>query len=369
MKPMTVPFVDLQSQYLALREDILARADSVFRRGAFILGDEVAEFEKAFAGFCGAKHCVGVATGCDALFLALRARGIGPGHEVIAPANTFIATVLAITAAGATPVLVDCLEEDFTMDPAAVARAVTGKTRALMPVHLYGQAARMDELSAIARAHGLVIIEDAAQAHGGTYRGRPCGTLGDASGFSFYPAKNLGCYGDGGAVVTDSAEIAEFARNYRNYGQSRKYHHDVAGWNSRLDTVQAAILLAKLPRLAAWNEARRRCALHYEAGLAGLPLLLPRVRPECVPVWHLYVVRSTRRDELLAHLGRRGISCGIHYPVPVHLQKAYAGLGLARGGFPVAEKVAGEILSLPMYPELAAGQIDHVCAAVAEFFR
>jgi dTDP-4-amino-4,6-dideoxygalactose transaminase len=238
-----------------------------------------------------------------------------------------------------------------------------------MPVHLYGQAARMDELIAIAKAHNLKIVEDAAQAHGATYRGKPCGSFGDANGFSFYPGKNLGAYGDGGAVITDSPEIAEKCRQYRNYGQSKKYHHDVAGWNSRLDTVQAAILISKLERLPAWNASRRRAAARYSEKLAGLPVKTPMTRPECEHIFHLYVIRTTRRDELLAFLGARGISCGIHYPVPIHLQKAYAELGLARGAFPVSEKLAGEILSLPMFPEITDEQIDHVCENIASFYR
>ncbi len=369
MKKMTVPFVDLQSQYHEMREEVLAKIDAVFGRGAFILGDEVGTFEKAFAKFSGVKECVGVATGCDALLWVLKALGIGPGHEVIAPANTFIATVLAITASGATPVLVDCRDDDFCIDPDLVARAVTKRTRAIMPVHLYGQAARMDEIAAIAKTHNLKIIEDAAQAHGAAYRGRPCGSLGDAAGSSFYPAKNLGAYGDGGAVLTNSHEIAEHVRWVRNYGQSKKYHHDVAGWNSRLDTVQAAILLSKLERLPEWNANRQRAAARYAEKLAGLPVRTPLTRPECMHVFHLYVIRTTRRDGLSAFLGSRGISCGIHYPVPVHLQKAYTDLGYAPGAFPVSEKCAGEILSLPMFPELNDAQVDYVCENIAEFFR
>ncbi len=365
---MNIPFVDLQTQYLSLRDEVIAKVDDIFRRGAFILGDEVGVFERDFAKFSGVKNCVGVATGCDALLWALKALDIGPGDEVIAPANTFIATVLAITAAGATPVLVDCCEDDFNIDPAAVERAVTKKTRAIIPVHLYGQPARMDEIIAIARRHGLKIVEDAAQAHGATYRGRPCGSFGDANGFSFYPGKNLGAYGDGGAVTTDSPEIAERVRQFRNYGQSKKYHHEVAGWNSRLDTVQAAILSAKLQRLPAWNEARRRHADRYREKLSGLPVVTPRERAECRHIYHLFVIRTQRRDELLAFLDGRGISCGIHYPIPIHLQRAYANLNLARGAFPVTEKLAGEILSLPMFPELSDAQIDHVCGSIAEFF-
>lgn len=366
---MNIPFVDLQSQYKTIREEVLASVDSVFTRGAFILGDEVASFERDFAAFSGAKECVSVATGCDALLWVLKALDIGPGHEVIVPANTFIATALAVTAAGATPVLVDCREDDFTMDPAAIERAVTKNTRAIMPVHLYGQAARMDEITAIAKRHNLKIVEDAAQAHGATYNGRICGSLGDAAGFSFYPGKNLGAYGDGGAVTTDNPEIAQRVRMLRNYGQSKKYHHEVAGWNSRLDTVQAGILSIKLKRLAGWNAARAKHAARYRAKLAGLPVITPSEFAGRSHTYHLYVIRTQRRDELLAFLGQRGISCGIHYPIPVHLQKAYAELRQKTGTFPVTEKLAGEIMSLPMFPELTDAQIDQVAQNVAEFFR
>lgn len=358
---MKVPFVDLQTQFQGLRDQIIPAVESVMRRSAFILGEDVTSFETSFAAFCGARHCVGVASGCDALLWALKACDIGPGDEVITATNTYIATVLAISYAGAKPVLVDCLEDTYEIDPAAVRRAITPRTKALLPVHLYGQAADMDAIMAIARENNLLVIEDAAQAHGATYKGKPCGTFGKVGCFSFYPGKNLGAYGDGGAIVTDDPEIAERVRMLRNYGQKRKYYHDVVGWNSRLDTVQAAVLNVKLPHLAAWNDARHACAEEYARRLAGRGVGLPMEGPGNRHVYHLFVVRVPGRDRVLEELGHHGVSCGIHYPVPVHLQAAYRQLGFGPGSFPVAEKVAGEILSLPMFPELTQDQISFVC--------
>ena len=364
---MKVPFVDLQTQFRVLEAEILPAVRRVMEQGSFILGPDVGAFEKRFAAFCGARECVGVASGCDALLLALRACGVGLGHEVIAPVNTYIATVLAITAAGAKPVLVDCLEGTYEIDPDAARRAVTGQTRALLPVHLYGQAADMDPILALAAEHKLRVIEDAAQAHGALYRGRPCGSFGDAGCFSFYPGKNLGAYGDGGAVVTQRPEIAEQVRMLGNYGQKEKYRHEVAGWNSRLDSVQAAVLNVKLDRLKEWNEARRRHAERYRRGLAGLPVTLPDEAPGNYHIYHVFAIQCDRRDALLEFLKAKGISAGIHYPVPVHMQKAYADLGYGPGSFPRAERIAPRLLSLPMYPELTAEQVDWVCAAVREF--
>lgn len=363
---MKVPFVDLQTQFLALREEIMAAVESVMKRSAFILGSEVEEFERNFAAYCGAKYAVGVASGCDALLWALKACGIGPGNEVITVANTFIATVLAISMAGAKPVLVDCLEDTYEIDPSAVERAITPRTKAILPVHLYGQSADMDAIMAIAQRHGLVVIEDAAQAHGAMYKGKMCGTFGKVGCFSFYPGKNLGAYGDGGAIVTNDEQIADRVRMLRNYGQPRKYDHDIIGWNSRLDTIQAAVLNVKLKRLTSWNEARRQHAALYRELLADLPVQLPVEAPNVLHVYHLFVVRVPARDNVLKDLEARGISCGIHYPVPVHLQKAYQHLGYRRGAFPVSEKVAGEILSLPMYPELTPEQIAYVCKQIRE---
>lgn len=364
---MRIPFVDLQVQYEGLCAEMALALEGVMKRGVFILGDEVAAFEKAFAHFCGARECIGVASGCDALLWALKACGVGPGDEVITVANTYIATVLAITAAGARPVLVDCLEDSYEIDPEAARKAITPKTRAIIPVHLYGQAADLDPLMALAREHNLLIIEDAAQAHGALYKGRPCGSFGVAGCFSFYPGKNLGAYGDGGAVVSNDSSVADRIRMFRNYGQSRKYHHDTFGWNSRLDTMQAAVLSVKLPHLNKWNEARRRNAALYKGLLRDLPVRLPIEVPGNRHIYHLFVVRVARRDELLAFLAERQIACGVHYPIPNHLQEAYSHLGYKTGAFPISEKVAGELLSLPMYPELSLDQIQYVCDSIREF--
>ena len=366
---MNVPFVDLQIQYRQLRDEVLSRVDQVFSQSAFILGDEVTRFEQEFATFAGARECVGVATGCDALLWALKACGVGPGDEVITAANSFIATALAITASGAKPVLVDCRLDSFEIDPAAVAAAVTPRTKAIIPVHLYGQAADMDPLMKLAKTHGLHVIEDAAQAHGATYKGKQCGTFGQAGCFSFYPGKNLGAYGDGGAVVTDEPGLAGQVRMLRNYGQSKKYHHDVAGWNSRLDTVQAAILRIKLLHLADWNEARRHHATAYAERLQGLPLQLPREMPGNRHIYHLYVVLVDNRDPFMDHLASRGVSCGIHYPIPIHLQPAYRDLGYQPGSMPVTESLAPRLVSLPMFPEMTLDQIDYTCDVIRGFFE
>ena len=364
---MKVPFVDLQSQYRALAAEVLPAITHVMERAAFVLGQEVSDFEKDFARFCGRKECVGVASGCDALLWALKACGIGPGDEVITVANTYIATALAISFAGAKPVLVDCREDTYEIDPDAVRRAVTPATKAILPVHLYGHPADMDPILEIAREHGLKVIEDTAQAHGATYHGRPCGSMGDVGCFSFYPGKNLGAYGDGGAVATDDPQIAEKVRMYRNYGQPKKYYHDLIGWNSRLDTLQAAVLGVKLKHLESWNEARRQHAKRYCELLKDLPIVLPIESAGCRHVYHLFVIRCKDRDGLVDFLGKKDVSCVIHYPVPIHLQKAYADLGYSAGAFPVTERVTKEIVSLPMYPELTEEQIWHVCEGVGKF--
>jgi len=364
---MNIPFVDLQTQFSSLRDEIIPAVESVMARGAFILGDEVEQFERSFAEFCDTDYCVSVASGCDALLWAIKACGLGSGDEIITVANTYIATVLAISQAGATPVLVDCLEDSFEMDPEKIETAVTPRTKAIIPVHLYGQSADMDTILALAEKHGLKVIEDAAQAHGATYRGRPCGSMGDVGCFSFYPGKNLGAYGDGGALVTNDEAIANRVRMLRNYGQSKKYYHDVVGWNSRLDTVQAAVLNVKLPRLQGWNDARREHADRYREGLAELDVVVPSEVKGNRHIYHLFVIRIRDRDKALDFLNTQGISCGIHYPVPVHFQKAYKGLGYDAGSFPVTERIAGEILSLPMFPELSDEQIEFVCQNLAAF--
>ncbi len=365
-----VPLVDLSRQHHQIRDEVRGGWDRVLARTAFVLGPEVAEFETAFASFSGVGHCIGVANGTDALELALRAMDVVPGDEVIVPANTFVASVLAIARAGATPVLVDCVLDTYMLDLDQVTAAVTRRTRAIMPVHLYGQCAPMDELVAIADEHDIAIVEDAAQAQGASQHGRTAGGFGAVAGTSFYPGKNLGAYGDAGACLTNDDELARRLRALRNYGSEAKYHHPETGFNSRLDTLQAVVLSAKLRHLAAWNAARRDAAARYAELLADLEEV---VRPVTAPgnehIWHLYVVRVPDRDRVLAHLHADGIGAGIHYPVPVHLQGAFAQLDKGPGSFPVAERAAREILSLPMYAELTPDQQQQVADALRKALR
>ena len=365
---MRVPFLDLKAPYRELGADLDAAHRRVMESGWFILGDELAAFEREFAAYCGARHCVGVGNGLDALHLILRAMGIGPGDEVIVPSNTYIATWLAVSYAGATPVPVEPDPATYNLDPARVEEAVTPRTRAVMPVHLYGQAADVDGIREVAERHGLRVIEDAAQAQGSLYRGRRAGALADAAGFSFYPGKNLGALGDAGAVTTDDDKLADELRRLRNYGSPVKYQHDVKGVNSRLDELQAAFLRAKLPRLDEWNARRARVAEYYLQALEGVPdLRLPAVADYAGPVWHLFVVRHPRRDALQKHLTERGVGTLIHYPLPPHLQPAYAEMGLAPGSLPLAEAMAREVLSLPMGPHLSEEDADYVVSAVSSF--
>jgi dTDP-4-amino-4,6-dideoxygalactose transaminase len=358
-----VPFVDLQAQHRELGTAMAAAVQDVIGRGDFVLGAAVERFEAAFAGYIGSRHAIGVGTGLAAIELALRAHGIGPGDEVITAANTFIATVLAIEAVGARPVLVDADRRSYTIDPAAIAAAITPRTRAVVPVHLYGQPADMDAVLAVAQQHSLVVVEDAAQAHGTRYKGTRAGRFGHAAAFSFYPAKNLGACGDGGMIVTDDDGVAEKVRMLRNYGQRVKYHHATVGTNSRLDTIQAAILGIKLPHLDGWNAARRQHARTYGERLSGM-VSTPELSPGAEHVYHLYVVETANRDAVQQQLRAAGIETGIHYPIPVHLQEACAHLGYRAGQFPVTEAAAGRILSLPMFPELTSAQIDHVAATL-----
>jgi len=358
---MKIPLVDLKAQYLSLAEEIGPAVRSVFESTSFILGEDVTRFENEFAAFCGTGFCVGVANGTDAIQLACRAAGIEPGDEVIVPANTFVATLLGVQQAGGRPVLVDCQEKDFLIDPDLIAQAITPRTKAIMPVHLYGQCANMEKIMAIAKANHLQIIEDAAQAHGASFQGRRAGNFGALGCFSFYPGKNLGAYGDGGACVTNSPELSEKLKLLRNWGSVRKYHHDVFGINSRLDTVQAAILRIKLKRLEQWNSARRQHAASYSARLRALPQVkTPVTNPGCEHVFHLYVIRVPQRDRVLEQLNQNGVGAGIHYPIPTHLSPAFAPLGYRRGSFPVTEELAGKILSLPLYAELTEEQIVYV---------
>jgi dTDP-4-amino-4,6-dideoxygalactose transaminase len=361
--------VDLVAQYATIREEIDEAFRDVTSSAEYILGPRVARFEESFAAFVGAEHGVGVGSGLDALRLALLALDIRPGDEVIVPANSYIATALAVSDVGADVVLVDCDVQTFNVDPEAVEAALTPRTRALLPVHFTGQAAEMGRLLELADERGLELIEDAAQAHGASWRERRCGSIGRAACFSFYPGKNLGAYGDGGMITTSDADVAERVRRVRNYGERRKYDHVVKGVNSRLDGLQAAFLAVKLRHLREWNAARARHAEVYATQLDGVgDVTLQHVAPDSTHVYHLFIVRTAERDALRDFLTERGIHTGIHYPVPIHLQEAYAELELTEGAFPNAEALARETLSLPMYPELAEEQIGAVTDAVRAFF-
>jgi dTDP-4-amino-4,6-dideoxygalactose transaminase len=367
---LQVPFQDLPLQIRQLRAELDPALDAVLRHGQFILGPEVVAFEQAWAQFCTTQHAIGVGSGTDALQLILRALGIGPSHEVITVANSFIATAEAVSYTGAKPVLVDCDLDHYLIDPAAIAAAITPRTRAIMPVHLYGQPANMDAINALAARHGLAVVEDAAQAHGATLNdGRSCGALGQAAAFSFYPGKNLGAFGDGGAVNTNDEALARQIKLLRNWGSVVKYHHEIQGYNSRLDTMQAAILGVKLRHLAEWNERRRVAAGWYRAALADLPgIVLPAEAPWTGRhVYHLFVVRLLERDRdaVAKSLTAQGVQTVVHYPVPIHRQKAYAELGYGEGAFPKAEQAARTVLSLPMFPEMTQ---DHI-ACVARALR
>ena len=362
-----IPYLDLAAQYAAIKSEVDAAMRRVMDSGWFILGEEVRAFEAEFARYLGAEHCVGVASGTDALQLALMAMGVGPGGEVITVANTCVPTIAAISATGAKPVLVDVDPVTLTLDPAALEGAVTAQTRAIVPVQLYGHPCDMEPIVAFARAHDLKVVEDCAQAHGAQYRGKKCGTLGDAAAFSFYPSKNLGAYGDGGAVVTNSEDAASLLRMLRNYGEERRYHHSVKGINSRLDELHAAVLRVKLGHLDAWNEARRARAVAYDELLESVDCVTPSEASWAHHIYHLYVIRTATRDALMTHLKHHDIGCFIHYPIAVHLQEAYADLELPRGTFPVAEQACDEVVSLPMYPELAMSDIERVAEVVAQF--
>lgn len=359
-----IPFLDLKDPYRELADELDAACKRVLRSGWYILGSEVAAFEQEFAAYCGVTHCIGVGNGLEALSLILHAYGIGKNDEVIVPANTYIASWLAVSHNGATPVPVEPDEHTYNINPALVERAITPKTKAIMAVHLYGQTADMDPLNDLAARYHLKVIEDAAQAHGALYKGRKAGSLGHAAGFSFYPGKNLGAFGDGGAVLTNDTHLAELVRKLRNYGSATKYYNDVIGFNSRLDELQAALLRVKLARLDQWNERRRKIAAVYQQGLRQTSLVLPAVPAWADPVWHLYVVRSARRDQLQRRLAEAGIHTMVHYPVPAHLQKAYGPLRMAAGSLPLTEKIHAEVLSLPMGPHLSPADQQRIIAAV-----
>ena len=361
---MTVPFLDLRAAYLELKDEIDAAVARVLDSGWYILGPEVEAFEAEWAEYCGADHVVGVANGLDALILALRALEVGPGDEVIVPSNTYIATWLAVSAVGATPVPVEPDPTTHNIDPTRIEAAITSRTKVLLPVHLYGQPVDLDPILALARRHGLKVVEDAAQAHGARYRSRRIGAHGDVVCWSFYPGKNLGAIGDAGAVTTNSAELADRIRLLRNYGSRVKYVNEVQGGNSRLDPIQAAVLRVKLAHLDAWTERRRAIAAHYAEGLRDTGLVLPHVPDWAEPVWHLYAIRSTDRTALQTRLATVGIGTLIHYPIPPHMQKAYAGLGLAPSTFPIARDLADEVLSLPIGPHMEAGSARKVVEAL-----
>ncbi|HEY9837012.1 MAG TPA: DegT/DnrJ/EryC1/StrS family aminotransferase [Vampirovibrionales bacterium] len=371
--PETVPFVDLTQQHQPIQSEIQQAIQSVIERGDFVLGQALGDFENSFAQACGVEFGVGVACGTDAIALALQAAGIGPGDEAILPANTFIATLIGVLRAGATPVLVDCDPSTALIDLEAVEKAITPKTRALLPVHLYGQMVSPGRLQELATAHHLICVEDAAQAHLAEREGVRAGSVGLAAAFSFYPSKNLGCFGDGGMVVTSDRDLAQKLRSLRNYGAPKKYHHLDLGTNSRLDTLQAAILQAKLPYLSDWNQARNTCAQQYDTLIEPLSdrgILPIRNLSGGGHVYHLYVIRITKacilnRNTLLEKLGSQGIQTGIHYPLPCHLQPAYQNLGYQPGDFPEAEALCEEILSLPLYPGLSPAQIERVVEAIA----
>jgi dTDP-4-amino-4,6-dideoxygalactose transaminase len=361
-----IPFVDLKAQYATIKDEIEPAIRGVLESTQFILGGEVAAFEQEFAAYCQAAHGIGVNTGTSALHLSLLAAGIGPGDEVVTVPFTFVATVAAIVYTGARPVFVDVDPVTFTMDVRAIEAAITPRTKAILPVHLYGQPADMGPILAIARARGLTVIEDACQAHGAEYEGRRVGSLGDFGCFSFYPGKNLGAYGEGGMVTTNDAEHARKLRMLRDWGAERKYEHVLKGYNYRLEGIQGAILRVKLRHLEQWTEARRALAAHYDRLLAGSGVPTPHAAPYARHVYHVYAIRTRERARWQEALAAQGIQTGIHYPIPIHLLPAYADLGYRAGQFPHAEQAANEVLSLPMFPELARAQCETVCRAVSE---
>ena len=364
---MNIPFVSFRPMERELDQDLRSAFERVLARSWYIRGAEDEAFEKAFAQYCGARYCVGVGNGLDALMLALKALDVGAGDEVIVPSNTYIATVLAVMYVGAKPIFVEPDIRTFNIDSARIEEVITPKTRVIMPVHLYGQACDMEPIMEIACKHGLKVVDDCAQAHGATYKGRKIGTFGDAAGFSFYPGKNLGALGDGGAVVTDNEELAERIRVLGNYGSDYKYHHIYKGNNSRLDEMQAAFLAAKLPHLDRMNEERRRIAELYTKGIQNPKVVKPYVAPECVPVWHIYAIRCAERNELERYLSKKGIGTNKHYPIPIHLQECCRDLQIPEGSLPVAEEISRTELSLPMYYGMTDEEVQYVIDAVNAF--
>jgi len=366
----TIPLVDLKEQFQPLKKEIMAEIEGVLDKMQLFLGENVYQLEREFADYCGSRFAVGVGSGTDALYLSLRAVGVGLGDEVITVAHTFIATAEAIVQAGARPIFIDIDAETYTMDPAQVEAAITKRTKAILPVHLYGHPADMDRIMAIARKYGLRVIEDACQAHGAEYKGVKVGTIGDAGAFSFYCSKNLGAYGEGGMVVTRDREVATQVQILRDHGQSSKHQHSMMGTNSRLDELQSAILRVKLRHLDEWNTRRRALAADYSNHLFGIEeIVRPAERPHAEHVYHLYVIRTPDRDGLSARLRKHNIATGIHYPIPVHRQEAWLAAGYPNGSLPVTELASQEILSLPMYPELTVDQVHYICQSVKDYFR
>jgi dTDP-4-amino-4,6-dideoxygalactose transaminase len=364
---MKVPFLNLRSQHAPLRGEIDQAIAEVIDEAAFAGGPFVTRFEEDFAIYCGSKHAIGVGSGTEALWFVLLALGVGPGDEVITVPNSFMATAEAITYCGAKPVFVDVDERTYNMDPAGLEGAVTAATKAIIPVHLFGQSADMDPILEFARKRGLFVVEDAAQAHGAFYKSRKVGTLGEAACFSFYPGKNLGAFGEAGAVVTNSHKLEERVRTLRDHGQIRKYHHAMVGWNGRMDGIQGAVLQIKLRHLDKGNMLRRSHAGRYDAALQQVEeIIIPFCPSDLTPVYHIYAIRVQNRDEVMDSLARNGIGSGVHYPVPIHLQEAYRSLGYGPGSFPIAEKCAAEFVSLPMFPELTSEQLDYVIQGIKE---
>ncbi len=362
---MQVPFLNLRLHHEPIRAELRAALEEVIDASAFAGGHYVERFEHEFAQFCGTRFASGLGNGTDALWFALLALGVSPGDEVITVPSTFIATAEAISFCGATPVFVDIEEETYTMDPEQLEKAITARTKAIVPVHLFGQMADMDPILEIAKKHGLPVVEDACQAHGAEYKGRKAGSVGDVGCFSFYPGKNLGALGEAGAAVTNNSDLKRKMDVLRDHGQAKKYHHTVVGWNGRMDGIQGAVLSIKLKRLADGNEMRRRHAHQYTKLLSGVEeIILPKTADGRVHVFHLYAIRVAQRDEMIRGLAQKGISCGIHYPVPLHLQEAYRSLGISRGSFPNAERCADEFVSLPMFPELTPVQVETVAREV-----
>ncbi|MDO8658532.1 MAG: DegT/DnrJ/EryC1/StrS family aminotransferase [Candidatus Levybacteria bacterium] len=364
-----IPLVDLSRLETGLKNQIQEKIKDIVRKGNYILGEELEIFETEFAEYCERKYCVGVASGTDAIFLALVAIGIKNGDEVIAPANTFISTVLPAVHLKAKPVLVDIDPQTYNIDPQKIEEKISSKTRAIISVHLYGQPASMDKILQIAKKYKLRVIEDACQAHGAIYKGKKAGSLSDIACFSFYAGKNLGCFGDGGAIVTNSKKLADKIKTLRNIGQKKKYHHIEKGFNSRLDTIQAAVLSAKLLYLDKWNLKRRRLASEYNRLLEKLSVVIPFEPEKYISNYHLYVIRVKKRDQLLEYLKSKGIFCGIHYPIPIHLQKSMKELGYKKGDFPITEKYAKEIISLPIFPQLRNEEVAIIAKYIKEFYE